>query len=451
MENQDQPQKKIYTKEEIKKIAPSYRGKPANFNPNHQGGKKPPTKPHGPATPNIPAPTSLGTKPTAQKNTPIWADSIFGIDVSVRELNVNQEITPSFARLPEIVDEVYASIGGDDTSLNKQLSKGMLSYYSTAMLWARLLDIKAKRGDTALAYEEQEFLKSIMGHEYNIPQPIYLFLKGVGEVKDATGKTLHLANHALPRTVVNGFGGYHSQTIDAESHNLYEEIPSLGICGDYMMAEASEVAQPVPNFRVTPPRTRPTSSLVGNHGIIGPRKEELRILLTSMGVDATHFRETVNGTRLNIQIVQRVSDYLVGCKTFRNEKVKLDALTIEGDAAQLIKSIPTAENVNAAEKWTNLIVRPTSANASSTTTFGATYLTGYQLSKNAVAGTHANWCCLEQAAAANAWEIPAEWIENRNARRALPPGMDVERFVSISDSQRNRTNAIVRRMIVSLR
>lgn len=205
MDNQNHSDgKKIYTKEEIKKIAPGYRGKPEKFNPNHRGGPKPPAKPQGPSSPQVPAPTALGVKPTAQKNTPMWADSIFGIDVSVREINVNQEIMPSFARLPEIVDEVFTSIGGDDNNLSKQMSKGMLSYYSTAMLWARLLDIKAKRGDTALSFGEQEFLKSISGHEYNIPQPIYLFLKGVGEVKDATGKTVHLTNHTLPRTVVNG-------------------------------------------------------------------------------------------------------------------------------------------------------------------------------------------------------------------------------------------------------
>lgn len=51
--------------------------------------------------------------------------------------------------------------------------------------------------------------------------PSTLFLKGIGEVKDATGETVTLLNHALPRTI-----------IDEEFHSLYEEIPSLGICPD---------------------------------------------------------------------------------------------------------------------------------------------------------------------------------------------------------------------------
>lgn len=107
-------------------------------------------------------------------------------------MHVNQEVTPTFARLPDVIDEVYSSLGGDDTNLGKQMSKVMLMYYSTSLLWALLLDIKAKRGNTNLTFTEIEFLKSIMSQEYNVPQPIYLFLKGIGEVKDPTGKTVHL-------------------------------------------------------------------------------------------------------------------------------------------------------------------------------------------------------------------------------------------------------------------
>ncbi|KOB66191.1 Uncharacterized protein OBRU01_21589 [Operophtera brumata] len=262
------------------------------------------------------------------------------------------------------------------------------------------------------------------------------------KVKDPTGKTVHLANHQLPVTVVQGSGGYHSVAIDANTHNLFEEIPSLGICGDIVMAEASEAAQPVPNFRVLPQHTRATRALCGYFGPIGARKEEVCILLQSIGVRDNGFDETIGGTRLNINLLQKVSDYFSGSSTFRNEKVELDALTGEGDGVQLIKSIPTDENVHTTARWTNLFIRPNSSNASPVTTFGASYLMGYQLQKDAIAGNNANWCCVEQIAAANPWNIPAAWIANRNARRVLPPGLGIERFVSISDSQRNRTNAI---------
>lgn len=176
-------------------------------------------------------------------------------------------------------------------------------YYTTAMLWARLLDIKAKRGNTNLTFQELEFYKAVMQHEYNIPQPVYLFLNGIGEVNDATGKTVYLANHQLPVTVVQGSGGYHSNAVDDASHNLYEEIPSIGICGDVLMAESSEAAHPVPNFRVLPQNTRATRAMCGYFGPIGARKEEVRVLLNSFCIAANHFDETIGGTRLNVHLL----------------------------------------------------------------------------------------------------------------------------------------------------
>lgn len=227
-------QPKLYTKKEIKKIAPGYRGKPEKFDPTKVGkkndGAKTTQRKAGPASREVTPPTALekAKTPTPPKNTPMWADSVFGIDVSVRELDVRQEISPSFGRLPEIVEEVYSAISGDDLSLNKQMTKGMLMYYTTAILWARLLDIKAKRGNTNLTFTEQEFCKCVNTQEFNIPQPLYLFLKGIGEVRDPTGKTVHLADHVLPTVIQQGFGGYFSANVDANSHNLYEEIPCFG-------------------------------------------------------------------------------------------------------------------------------------------------------------------------------------------------------------------------------
>lgn len=361
MENEP---KRLYTKEEIKKIAPGYRGKPERFDPAKVGKKaEAPQKKGGPTSKEVAPPksTDKATTPTPPKNSPMWADSIFGIDVAVRELQVDQSISPNFSKLADRTEEVYASIGGDDKNLNKQLTKEMVMYYHTSLLWARLLDTKSKRGNANLNFEEQEYLKAMLAHDYNVPQRIYPFLKGIGEVKDATGKIVNLENHRLPRHVVQGMGGYHSAGITEQNHNLYEEVPSLGICGDVLMAVASEAANPTPNFRVIPRGTRATRSLTGYFGAIGARKEEVRIDLESIGITATTFAEQIAGTRLNIRLVQKVSDYFAGCPTFRMEKVKRDALTGAGDEVQLIKLKPTDENTNALARWTDIIVRPTAA------------------------------------------------------------------------------------------
>lgn len=444
-----------YTAEEMKKIAPGYRGKIENFDPEKMGKKQSPkvSKVEKMKTSReIPKPTQLQKveTPTPQKNNPMWADSIFGIDVSIRELDVNMEHTPTLARLPAIVEEVYSSIGGDDKNRGKSLTKEMMMYYTTALVWARLLDIKAKRGNANLSFEETEYCKLMFASEYNIPQPIYLMLKGLGHVKDKTGKTIFLSNKDLPVTVVQGRGGYPAPIINTVTHNEFEEIPSLGICGDILMAQSTGDGV-LPDFKVLPPKTEATSNMVGYYGQMNAQKEEIRIELQSVGITGSSFKETVQSTRLNVHLVQKVSDYLSTIPTFREEKVKIDSLTCEGDSSQFIRTIPTDENTNAAIPWINKIVRPTAANAESTTTFGASYFTGYQLYKEPTnTDDHSNWCCVK-AATAQTWTIPNEWIKNRNENRILPPGFAVNRFVSISDSQLVRTNAIVRRMIQSQR
>jgi hypothetical protein len=62
------------------------------------------------------------------------------------------------------------------------------------------------------------------------------------------GKEKELEVPTLPQTVVQGFGGYHSARISQESHNMFEEIPSLGIAGDMLMAAASADEEPERNF-----------------------------------------------------------------------------------------------------------------------------------------------------------------------------------------------------------
>jgi len=45
-------------------------------------------------------------------------------------------------------------------------------------------------------------------------------------------------------------GGYHSPEITEETHNLFDEVPSLGIAGDMVMALCQDGIEPTPNFKV---------------------------------------------------------------------------------------------------------------------------------------------------------------------------------------------------------
>ena len=46
------------------------------------------------------------------------------------------------------------------------------------------------------------------------------------------GKLTYLNIPDLPVAVTQGQGGYHSANIDTNTHNLYEEVPCLGIAGE---------------------------------------------------------------------------------------------------------------------------------------------------------------------------------------------------------------------------
>lgn len=322
MENQP----KTYTRDELKKIAPGYRGKPENLDPHKIKTGKPnqkQAKTQRPPT-EMPPPTQLddAKKPTPQKNSPLWAASIFGIDTSVRELQVNLEFQNSFANLKNIVSEVYSALGTDDKSLTKSLTKEMLMYYATSLhLWLRLIQIKAQRAHSELTTTERDYLRILTDEELNVPQPIYLYIKAIGHVNDKTGKEIYISDHVLPVTNVVNRTGYHTTTMTSRNHCLFEEVPSLGVCGDVLMAQASRT-ETNPTFEFVPAGRTANRNLAGYFGSVSVQKEEIVLLLESLGISNALFQENIENTRVNLKLIQYVSDYLQSSKTKEMKKSK---------------------------------------------------------------------------------------------------------------------------------
>lgn len=57
---------------------------------------------------------------------------------------------------------------------------------------------------------------------------MFLYLNEIGTFCDKMGKETRLSIPPLPTAVAQGFGGYHAAEITADTHNLFEEVPSLG-------------------------------------------------------------------------------------------------------------------------------------------------------------------------------------------------------------------------------
>lgn len=456
METPEQ-ERKTYSIEEIKKLAPGYRGKPENFDPKKVGEKpKLKTKSRlGPKCALAEAPTSLdkNTTPSEQKNQLLLAESIFGVDITVIPIQPREDFSTSFSRLPEIAVETYNQCSVDERQIDRVIAKEEMSYYATGLLWMKLIDVKTKQKIEALTNEEKSIRKATKDTEFIVPEPIAAYLHQVGQYSDKMGKTTDLKIPNLPTTSVQGMGGYHAAEINEDTHNLFEEVPSLGIAGDMVMALCQEAQEPAPNFHIAiPVGAKVTSNLTGRIFPVGSQRQEIKQRLAGQGITAVDFPEYVPNTRFNLRYLKSLSDIIGNFETFRNERVCFARLTASGGETQVIQTRPTP-NEDMQESWTRRSVQATSASDSSTATMGASFMFGFQTYKEPGDGAtateqHAKWCCLDSTGEGeDAWTIPQAWIDNRNTRRNLPPGIGTERFRTLSKRQDIVLEEVIRRMV----
>jgi len=198
--------KKIYSLEEIRKLAPGYKGRIENFDPKRVGQKsKPKTRsPNGPRSAVLPASTALARNenPTERRNEIMLEDSIFGMDVTIIPITPIEQFSTSYAKLPEIAIETYNQYSVDERQLERVLTKEELSYYATGLLWTKLIDVKAKQSREALSKEEKAIRKATEEIEFNVPQPIAAYLHQIGHFTDKMGKRTELDIPTLPTTRV---------------------------------------------------------------------------------------------------------------------------------------------------------------------------------------------------------------------------------------------------------
>jgi hypothetical protein len=269
-------EKKVYSLEEIKKIAPGYRGKPENFDLKRAGQKpRPKARASGPKSPFVTPPGALerNKNPTEQKNELILQDSIFGVDVTVIPIQPRENFSTSFAQVPLIAAETYAQCSVDERQIDRVLAKEEMSYYATCLLWTKLIDVKAKQGRKTLTTEERAIRKATEDVEFNVPQPIAEYLGQIGQYTDKMGKTTDLQIPQLPTARAQGMGGYHAPEIQEGTHCLFEEVPSLRIAADMVMSLTQDAQEPEPNFRMERPNgTILNNNLVGRFYPIGDRK-----------------------------------------------------------------------------------------------------------------------------------------------------------------------------------
>ena len=129
-----------------------------------------------------------------------------------------ENVDANFCMLPHISNQVYQELSKDANQLDRSFTKEELNYYTTGLLWLRLLDIKKKSNRQNLTAAEKDIIRTTEDDVYVIPAPIYAYLHSIGNVKDAMGKPKYLNIPDLPVAAAQGLGGYHNVTIDAGTH-----------------------------------------------------------------------------------------------------------------------------------------------------------------------------------------------------------------------------------------
>lgn len=318
--------------------------------------------------------------PTKQKNESILAEAIFSPNVTVVPVEPRQTFQESYAALPQLSLETYREYEKDVKHIDRLLVKEEMAYYNTAMLWLRLINVKSKQGLQALSRAERTILKDLQDEVFNVPQPLYTYLMSIGAIVDKMGKKTYLQVPPLPTARAGGYGGYHSAKVDEDTHTLFEEVPSLGVAGDLLMAVASADDEPIQNYRVMfPANATYSDNFLGRYPTIGPRRMEVRQKLAGFGITNGRFEEYVEDTRFNRQYIRSISDRLGTWDTFRVEQVCFSQLSAEGLTVQAITSRPIEDEPS--PDWLKRTVQGFSPEDDSAAVFGAATVFLFQLYK----------------------------------------------------------------------
>lgn len=239
-------------------------------------------------------------------------------------------------------------------------------------MWLRIIQLKRSNGQ-ALTKAEEQMLTMCETTTFTVPMPIYLYLQALGVVKAAsTGQQLIPSFPALPVTPIQGFGGYFG-AVDDETHNLYEEFPTLGVTTEGLRRSISDAAAGNCTSSLAPQNAQVNQNLLGYTPLVGRRPESKNQFLAA-GVAPDQFPETIQNTGFSYDILYLMSNWLQTTKTFKLQSLHFATFGLNGVQGQIVVSRPNVRqlvirhfsvkrchnsrqtnfwSVTSAPKWTN--------------------------------------------------------------------------------------------------
>lgn len=431
-----------------------YRGKAENQRDpraQHQPMRRAP--PRAQPRPQVRVPSEMPPPSLKSKNeggkitTTNPADAtLFAENMSVKENTPRVFFTPSAPSLIDIAVQTYGELVTDDANLTKALLPEYLSYYATAMLWFRIITLK-ERTSQPLTQTEQDLLLLIQTCSFVLPEPILLQVRALGTVVTSTKQHLLPQFPPMPTYPIQLQGGYYGPLVapgpntDDTLHNLYEEIPCLGVL-------AYAVRQSVSNANAGPyqsPLTydgqQPTENLLGFRPL-GYRRNEAKNLAAAVGITDAAFPSYPADLAVNLDFLMAISNILANTRTFKNTSIVFSTLSEIGAQSQTIieRPIITADDTTPGVRCE---LRPTSLVKDPESILGSGIFFCQQLMKESVNNTHTTWALFPR--------IPDEWVNNRNTRRNLPVQYQQDVFSALSQRAFSYRLNIIKQMVTTKR
>lgn len=429
--------------------------------PNPPKKQTKPNRRPGPARGPLPGPSNrlANPTPTPLRDEPMFKDSIFGEEINVRENNMRTSIQPNLAAIIPTVNETWIQLSVDNPNIGKEMLVEGIRYYSVGLLWLRIIQLK-RANSQALTPAEEDIFRLCESTTFSIPHPIYLYLQALGNIKcTATGQSLIPTFPTLPTTVIEGRGGYYGAiNLDDQTHNLYEEIPTLGVVVEALQAALGDAVPGPYQSSLNIGNIAVNQNLLGYFPLVN-RRLEAKNYFSNIGITNREFLENPVNTGFNYDLMYSISTWISTTSTFKMESVHFAHFGTNGSQSQIIMSYPQIQPNTVGVRNISGDIANSALMRDSKTTFGVAQFTLFQLHKESAimqpepvppqpSIPAQTWCCLSYTAEN---PIPPAWIENRNSRRNAPFEYTARRFESISQNNSNLRKRMIANMVISKR
>lgn len=410
------------------------------------------TKRTVPAKINKPTALHDASRQTLTSGNP-FADSAFVHNVTERELYLRETFSPSTPALTQITRSAYTEMSTDAADLSKRLIPEEFDYYAAAMLWFRIISLKAKN-QQPLTAEETIVLEMLRLESFTIPEPLRLQLLVLGKVKTCLGTSLRPTFPPLPTTVIQwqatGIPGNFAAGITADSHNLYEELPCLGIhLAALITAQNNDVGAWTPPG--VPAHTLPNNNLLGYRPTKRNRPEATAAIIDA-GIAPGEVTNYPINTGLNFDLLKRTSQVLSTLTTFKMTDVHFPALSEYGATAQIAQYYPDP-NQPGVRNIDGLTTIKT-INNEIPSQIGVSIVYAPRYYKVSPDNNYDSWCCLSPTPGRRANvpnPLPIAWFNNRNARRQIRDIYSLPQFSSISADANEYRRVTLEALVISRR